>query len=305
MARVDLYQQVTDLIVAELEKGVAPWVRPWKSMGGVAGGLPRNGYTSRAYRGVNVWILVVTAAARGFQDPRWFTFRQTKLLGAHVRKGEKAALVSFWRDLTVRDEDARTGEQREKKIPLLRAYPVFNAAQCEGIADVATEPTSDDAEPRNTKLARLVEATGANVSHGGDMACYSPAFDRIQMPMLEAFESEEHYWSTLLHELTHWTGHKSRLDRDVSNRFRSLGYAAEELVAEMGSALLCAALGVDGDLRHPEYLASWLTAFKDDERALFRASSLAQRAADYVLAHVEHDGATSDDGIRSSSGPDL
>lgn len=282
MARVDLYQKVTDLIVAELEKGVAPWVRPWKSLGGAAGGLPFNGYTSRPYRGVNVWILVVTAADRGFDDPRWFTFRQTSLLGAHVRKGEKATLVSFWRDLTVEDNDATTGVRKEKRVPLLRAYPVFNAAQCEGV------PTLPQAElPAPTELTAELDAmltrTGASVSHGGDQACYVPSADRIQMPPRVAFVSDAHYWSTLLHELAHWTGHSSRLDRDVTQRFGTLGYAAEELVAELGAAFLCASLGLEGDLRHPEYLASWLRAFREDKRALFRASSLAQRASDFVL----------------------
>lgn len=281
MAKVDLYQLVTDRVVAELEKGVAPWVRPWRVLGD-AGGLPHNGYTKRPYRGVNVWVLAMSAASQGYDDPRWFTFRQASLLGAHIKKGEKSTLVAFWRDLTVKEEDPVTGVRSEKNIPMLRAYPVFNAAQCEGVPTIPTLPAVT-AEVRYSDIRRLLESTSAAVHHGGDMAFYSPTNDRIQIPHLAAFVSEELYWSTMLHELTHWTGHSSRLDRDVRHRFGSLGYAAEELVAELGSAYLCAALGVAGDLRHPEYLANWLTAFKGDKRALFRASSLAQRAADLVL----------------------
>lgn len=282
MARVDLYQQVTDLIVTELEKGVAPWVRPWRSQTGVASGLPHNGYTRRPYRGVNVWVLVLHAAARGFDDPRWFTLRQANLLGSRIKKGEKATLVAFWKDLTVADHDPVTGIRSEKTIPLLRAYPVFNAVQCEGVP-VLERPTEKAPELRNSELVAFLERTTARVKHGGDMAFYSSAADHIQMPAPIAFISEENYWSTMLHELTHWTGHGSRLDRDLTNRFGTMGYAAEELVAELGSAYLCAELGVHGDLRHPEYLGSWLKGFKDDKRAFFRASSLAQRAADFVL----------------------
>lgn len=283
MARVDLYQQVTDRVVAELERGVAPWVRPWRILG-EAGGLPHNGYTKRPYRGVNVWVLAMSAASLGCDDPRWYTFRQASLLDARVKKGEKATLVAFWRDLKVNEEDPTTGVRSEKTVPLLRAYPVFNASQCDGIPALPAPPTVPT-ETRYLELQRLLERTTASVHHGGDMAFYSPTTDRIQMPHLAAFVTEEAYWGTMLHELTHWTGHSTRLDRDVRHRFGTLGYAAEELVAELGSAYLCAALGVLGELRHPEYLANWLAAFKGDKRALFRASSFAQRAADFVLAH--------------------
>lgn len=144
-------------------------------------------------------------------------------------------------------------------------------------------PVEKAPELRHAELVAFRDRTTAKVAHGGDLAFYSPAADRIQMPVPQAFLSEENYWSTMLHELTHWTGHASRLDRDLTNRFGTMGYAAEELVAELGSAYLCAELGVRGDLRHPEYLGNWLRGFKDDKRAFFRASSLAQRAADFVL----------------------
>lgn len=284
MARVDIYQQVTDLIVAELEKGVAPWVQPWKAVGGVAGGLPCNGYTSRPYRGVNVWVLVVVGHNRGYGDPRWFTFRQANLLGAKIRKGEKATLVTLWRDLKVEERNDATGVRTEKSIPLLKSYPVFNALQCEGVPrlELAAERPAEP-ELRYKDLPPLLERSGAVVRTGGSLAFYSVDTDSIQVPPVSAFQGEEFYWSTMLHELTHWTSHPTRLDRDVKHKFASLGYAAEELVAELGSAYLCASLGVQGELRHPEYLGSWLKAFKDDKRALFRASTLAQRAADFVL----------------------
>jgi antirestriction protein ArdC len=282
MAREDLYQQVTNAIVAELEKGVAPWVRPWRTLDARFGGGPFNGFTERGYRGVNVWLLLIAAAKKGFEDPRWFTYRQAQALGAQVRGGEKSTLVVFWKQNKLKETDQATGETKEKTVPLLRSYNLFNAAQCDGIAPLGKVEESVP-ELRYHEAKALLEKHGVDVRFGGDKAFFAPALDFIQMPRFESFESEEHYWGTMLHELTHWTGHKSRLDRDLSGRFGSNSYAAEELVAEMGAAFLCANLSVSGRLRHPEYIATWLAVLKEDKRAVFKASSLAQAASDFVL----------------------
>jgi len=293
MIKEDLYQKVTDAIVAELEKGVAPWVRPWATLDTRFGGGPFNGCTERGYRGINVWLLLITAMKKGYQDSRWFTFRQAQSLGAHVKKGEKSTMVIFWKQHRIQETATKSGEQEEKKIPFLRAYAVFNAEQCEGLASL---PKTEEItrELRYQQAEALFVRHAVDVKHGGDQAFFSPGLDFIQMPRLDAFESEEHYWGVKLHELTHWSGHKSRLDRDLSGRFRSEAYAAEELVAEMGSAFLCAQLGIEGHLRHPEYIGNWLKVLKDDKRAVFKASSLAQAAADFVLDRKDEESESSE-----------
>lgn len=293
MAREDLYQQVTDAIVAELEKGVIPWVRPWKTLDARFGGGPFNGYTARGYRGINVWLLLIAAAEKGYQDTRWFTYRQAQTLGAQVKRGEKSTRVIFWKQMSFKEKDSETGATEEKKVPLLRSYNLFNAEQCEGIALlVNAEETTP--ELRYKQAEALLTRHAVDLRFGGDKAFFVPTFDFIQMPRLEAFESEEHYWGTMLHELTHWTGHTSRLARDLSGRFGSEAYAAEELVAEMGAAFLCAHTGVEGRLRHPEYIGNWLKVLKEDKRAVFKASSLAQAASDFVLDRKEEAPESSD-----------
>lgn len=285
MTRRDLYESVTNAIVMELERGVAPWVRPWKSANTRFGGGPYNGASQKSYRGVNVWLLFTAARQRGFQDPRWFTYRQVQALKGHVKRGEKSTEVVFWKAYAEAKAGSVTEETAKPKGFLLRSYNVFNAEQCEGIAPL--EPVEEQPVHLRYWLAdALFVRHGAKVRHGGSEAFYTQGYDFIQVPPLEAFESEEHYWGTLLHELTHWTGHKDRLNRDLAGRFRSERYAAEELVAEMGAAFLCGALGIGGRLRHPEYIGNWLSVLKSDKRAVFKASSLAQAAADFLLGQA-------------------
>jgi antirestriction protein ArdC len=302
MVREDLYQKVTDTIVAELEKGVAPWVQPWRTLDVRFGGGPFNGYTARGYRGINVLLLLVAAMKRSYQDSRWFTFRQAQTLGAHVKKGEKSTTVIFWKQHRVQETDAKTDSTEEKRIPLLRSYAVFNAEQCEGLAS-APKVEETTRELRYQPAEVLFTKHAVDVRHGGDKAFFTPSLDFIQMPRLEAFENEEQYWGVKLHELTHWTGHKPRLDRDLAHRFGSEAYAAEELVAEMGSAFLCAQLGIEGHLRHPEYIGHWLKVLKGDKRAVFKASSLAQAAADFVLDRKEEEPESSDASDSASAAP--
>jgi len=293
MTREDLYQRVTNDIVAELEKGVAPWVRPWKTLDVRFGGGPFNGYTDRGYRGVNVWLLQIAAAKKGYQDPRWFTYRQAQAMGGHVKRGEESTVVIFWKQISFTEEDSKRGVTAEKKVPLLRRYAVFNAEQCDGVEALPGRQAKAPAL-RYLEAQALFERHGVDVRVGGDQAFFSRTLDYIQMPPLQAFESEEYYWAAMLHELTHWTGHKARLNRDQEHPYGSSAYAAEELVAELGSALLCASLGVEGRLRHPEYLATWLAWLQQDKRAIFKASSLAQAASDFVLDRKEEQPESSD-----------
>lgn len=292
-AQSDLYQSVTDRIVAALEAGTVPWVQPWRNDRS-GGALPHNAVTRRAYHGINVALLWMQEAAAGYASPQWLTFKQAADLGGNVRKGEKGTQIVFWRFRDVKD--SQTGEIR--KIPMLRTYYVFNVAQCEDI-ELRAAKLRPAIGP--TEIDALVERTGANITHGGDAACYIPGRDAINMPNRAAFKTLHGYHSTLLHELTHWTGHASRCARDLSGRFGNQAYAAAELIAEMGSAFLCAALNVPHEsLQHADYVANWLQVLRNDNRAIFTAAKAAQVAADYILqacglAESDEPGETDDD----------
>lgn len=280
-----LYQEVTDRIVAQLETGDVPmWLKPWKTS--VANGmtlLPSNFATGRSYHGINVPILWGAADDRGYPTPQWLTFKQAKEKGASVRKGERATQVVFTKKLRITDRET----EEEKQISMLRAYFVFNVAQVEGLPErenLAPPMTPDE---RDTKLALFFAATHADIRHGGNQACYVPSLDYIQMPPYGAFKSIEGYHATKLHELGHWTAHATRLDRNLTGRFGTRAYAAEELVAELTAAFLCAHLGVTGELRHAGYIKNWIELLKHDERAIFTAAAKASSAADYLRAFSE------------------
>ena len=283
--RRDLYQHVTDRILEDLERGVRPWLKPW-SMSKVGGSILPRRHNGIPYQGINVLLLWSEAMARGYTATTWMTYRQALELGAHVRKGESGTLVVFADRLT-RTEDGDDGESVERSIPYLKSYTVFNVEQIEGLPPQYQPQTAApaSAEIRRTQAESFIAATRAIIRFGGDRAYYAPAFDVIQLPPPPAFRDMEGYYGTVLHELTHWTGHASRCARELNgHRFGSEAYAFEELVAELGSAFLCAELGITPEVRddHAAYLASWLTVLKQDKRAIFAAASQAQRAADYV-----------------------
>jgi antirestriction protein ArdC len=263
---------VTERIIAELEGGCAPWVRPWKDAS-----LPRNVLTRRCYSGVNVIELWMAQSAVGYPHAEWLSFRQALQLGGCVRKGEKGTPIFFYRVLEREDEKAKGGV---KRIPLLRSYTVFNIAQCDGIKP-AEEIIPKPAERLATTDA-FIAKIGALVRHGGSEAYYSPLRDEITLPPFERFEAPEHYYATSCHEHSHWSGAKHRLAREFGKRFGDDAYAFEELIAELTSAYLCAELGIPGTLRHPEYLASWVRVLRADTRALFTAGARASQAADYL-----------------------
>lgn len=286
--RTDRYQQVTDRIVAALEKGVAPWVRPWNA--GV--GLPHNGKSGHVYKGINTWL----CWGADFADSRWFTYKQVTEYGkSHVKKGEKGTPIVKWLFKKVEDGTDATGNVAYKTVPILLAYVVFNYEQVEWDAyhkPKEPEARSDfDPNAACAEAATLLTKAGLELHHGGERACYILKLDQVNLPRPETFDDAGAYWATALHEATHWTGHESRCDRKLTSRFGTEAYAAEELVAELGAAFLCADLGVQGKLQHPQYIANWLKVLGGDKYAIFTAARLAREA----VAFLREEGAAVED----------
>ncbi len=283
----DIYARITGQIVAALETGVRPWVRPWNAehaAGRITRPLRHNG---QPYSGINILSLWASAMEQNFAAPIWMTYRQATELGAHVRKGEKGSPVVYANSITRSETDADSGAEVARDIHYLKGYTVFNVEQIEGLPEQYTAP----AAPRLDVLLRIARAesffaaTGATIAYGGNRAFYRPSTDSIMLPAFETFRDAESYYATLAHETTHWTAHESRLARDFgSKRFGSEGYAIEELVAELGAAFLCADLDLALEPRedHAAYIAHWLEVLKADSRAIFTAASHAQRAADFL-----------------------
>jgi antirestriction protein ArdC len=284
--RRDIYQAITDKIVAALEKGVRPWHQPWNAShmdGRVLLPLRHNGVP---YRGVNVINLWMAALDKGYSAPIWMTFKQAIDLGGGVRKGEKGSLTVYADTITRTDEDAATGEDTAHEIYYMKGYTVFNLAQIDGLPAhfYGTPAPRLEPLPRIAHAEHFFAATGATIRHGGDRAYFSRGSDHIQMPPFESFRDAESYYATLAHECTHWSGHESRLARTFGKRFGDNDYAVEELVAELGAAFVCAGLELTPELRedHASYLDHWLTVLKADKRAIFTAAAHAQRAADFL-----------------------
>lgn len=289
--KADVYTRVTNKILADLEQGVRTWQKPWNpehAAGHILRPLRSNG---AAYRGINILLLWTAALEQGFSSPFWFTFKQAEALGAYVRKGEHGSMVVYADTFHKTETKEDTGEEVEKDIPFMKSYTVFNANQIEGLPEhfnppALPLPSVTPAEDRNAHLDAFFAHTGANIRHGGNRAFYAIGGDYVQMPPFPAFVDPEGYYATLAHELTHWTRHPSRLDRDLGRKqWGDEGYAKEELVAEIGAAFLCAELGITPDVRedHAAYIASWLKALKNDKRFIFSAAAHAQRAVDFLL----------------------
>jgi antirestriction protein ArdC len=284
--RIDIYAQVTSRIVAELEAGLRPWIQPWTAShaaGEVSRPLRFNGIP---YRGINIVLLWLSALRRHYASPLWMTYKQAAELGGHVRRGETGSLVVY-ADRFTRREVNENGEEEESEIPFLKSYTVFNTEQIDGLpAQYYATPAADvRAADRIERAEQFFAQSKADIRHGGGLPYYVQSADFIQMPAWEAFKDADNYYATLAHELTHWTGHRARLDREFGReRFGDESYAMEELVAEMGAAFLCADLGVTLGPRHDHaaYIASWLKVLRNDKRAVFTAASHAQRAADFL-----------------------
>ena len=286
--KVSLYDEVTAQIIAQLEEGVFPWVKPWNS-GNAVTGLPRNAITGRHYSGINILILWGAVIDGGYPSQDWLTFRQALAAGGCVRKGEKGRTIFYADRFTPDDDRKQEGEDdTPRSIPFLKRFTVFNASQCDGLPERLTaEPAPLPERELHDQAEALIAATEADFRTGGTKAFYSPAEDFVQVPPQPAFTHQIDYYRTALHELGHWTGHKTRLGRDQSGSFGTALYAREELCAELASAFLCAALGIVPTVRHADYLGSWLAVLRQDNRAIFKAASQASKAADYLLAFTD------------------
>lgn len=290
-SRVNLYDEVTARVVAELEAGRLPWVQPWGRTGRTGPGLPRNALTARPYSGVNILVLWGAVIERGFPSQSWLTFRQAQEAGGCVRKGERGQTVVYADRFTPEAEKQRAEREggEAKAVPFLKRFTVFNVAQCEGLREgLAADPAPLPEREIVHVAEAVIASSGVDFRIGGDKAFYAPGPDFVQVPPQPAFFEQVNYYRTCLHELTHATGHASRLGRDLLNAFGSKDYAREELVAEMGSAFLCAALGIEPTVRHADYIAAWLEVLREDNRAIFRAAGAASKAADWLLAR-HHD----------------
>jgi len=275
-----VYQVITDRIIALLEKGVVPWQQPWNC----AELAPKNIVSKKPYRGINVFLL----SAMRYSLPFWLTYKQAADLGGHVRKGERACPVVFWKWLDLRKEDGKT-----ERVPMLRYYHVFNAAQCEGIAvPELAQPVREHSPIEAAESIVAAMPKKPEVKHGMARAYYSPSGDYVGMPSPDQFKTGEEYYSTLFHELTHSTGHESRLNRKgVSgtegnwSSFGSNPYAKEELVAEMGAAFLCGQVGIVERTidNSAAYISSWLQKLKDDAKLVVQAAAQAQKSSDWIL----------------------
>lgn len=277
-----LFDQITNKIMEQLKAGVRPWERPWVS--GASSGLPLR-FNGVPYTGMNVLWLWIRSVEEGFSSPFWMTFKQAKELGGSVMKGSQSTAVFFGSTYTKTELD-EDGNEQKRNIPFLKTYRVFNASQISGLPE-SFYPSKDEGldEPKIENAEQFFTECKANIVHGGDRACFVPSLDVIRMPEYESFNSAEGYYATLGHEMIHWTGHHSRLDRlQPGTRFGDESYAFEELVAEIGSAFLCGMLGITPTFRedHASYIGSWLTALGNDNRLIMKAASKAQKAVGFL-----------------------
>lgn len=312
----DVYREITDHIIAAIEAGTEDFEMPWHREIGTT--LPTNAFTGNPYKGVNVIALWASAEVREYRSGLWATYKQWRLLGAQVRRKEKGSAVVFYKE-TARDVvDEQSGKTETKTVLFARASFVFNAGQVDGWQ--APKPVVRSKAEVLEHVEALVRATGADVRHGGDRAYYRVSTDHIQMPERDCFtgtksiSATESYYATLFHELTHWTGHKSRLNRDLGRRFGKGAYAMEELVAELGAAFLCSEHGITNEPRpdHAAYIGNWLEVLRNDKKAIFTAASKASQARDYLGSFerqaqtiiVRHDPETVLSGDMKGSGSD-
>jgi len=287
--KLSVFDRVTQKIIADLEQGVRPWQKPWNGNNAASRIVRPRRHNGEPYNGVNVLLLWDAALTKGYQNPTWMTFKQAEEYDARVRKGERASWIVYANKVTKVEVDATTGADIEKQIPFLRGYSVFNVEQIDGLPEkFLLKPEVSTNAPTINRLENIdhfLGNTGVIIQHGGDKAYYSEGRDYVQMPFIEAFKDGESYYATLLHESTHWTKHKDRLNRDFGRVvWGDEGYAKEELVAEIGSAFLCADLGITPEIRedHAAYIESWLKALKNDRKLIFTSAAHATRAVDFL-----------------------
>ena len=270
--KTDIYDIVTNRIIENLENGCVPWLKPWHT----ENTLDKNIKTGNEYNGINRIILGMS----GYQSNVWGSFKQWKDLGANVKLHEKGTAIVFYKPVSGVKVTSE-GEEIIYNSVFTTSY-IFNAEQVEGI-EIKPRNIEDKPFLNNVDIDNMVSNTGANIRHSGNSAYYRPSEDYINMPVKSDFNDEAGYYATLLHELTHWSGAKHRLDRTKGKRFGDTAYAFEELIAELGSAFLCEKYAVKGDIRHEGYIQSWLKALKNDNKMIFKASAYAQKSTDYIV----------------------
>lgn len=292
--KVDPYAVITDRIIAELEAGTVPWRKPWRSVGGFG---PTSMSTGREYQGVNVLMLTITAVTMGYGSMYWGTYRQIKERGGQVRKGEHGTDVVLLKPVTKKSNEDGV---EDKTFWMLRLFNVFNAEQADW-PEGSNPPVEPEALPHTFAPVELAERIylgmpmRPEVKHGGNRAFYSPTLDYVGMPERGQFDGAEQYYATLFHELVHATGHKSRVGRDGIEAFQSWGdetYSREELVAEIGAAILCSEAGIEPRIdQSAAYIASWLKVLKGDKKAVVAAASGAGKAVDFIMDRPKKEGA--------------
>ena len=275
-------EAVTERLIGMLESGTAPWQKPWDA--GIAAMNRPHNFNGRPYHGVNALMLWCTAIDKGYEDPRWLTFKQVNKLGGHVNKGEKAQIVEYWQ-WEKEVENPETGEKEKVPLEHPKVYraAVFNADQCTGLPKLRRQAQKWSPVER---AENIIAANGVPVTHNTDgSAFYSPGGDFICLPPRESFATVDAYYSTLLHEVGHSTGHPTRLNREFGGQFGSEGYAREELRAELASTFLCGVLGIattGSDEQHAAYVKSWVSALKNDYNEIFKAAADAEKICNYL-----------------------
>lgn len=298
----DIYAKLTDSIIAQMKKGTVPWVRPWKVTAGAFGAMPLNAATRRPYSGLNVILLWITISEEKYTSSGFCTFNQARKAGAMVRKGEKATPVLFMKKLRVADED---NPGKKKDVLLARTFSVFNLDQLDdqrdrkGAVDLLRKRAGDSTAPvgpegpsswsRLKRAEAMVKSTGAVIKHGGNRAYYDPRRDVIGMPPVKAFDERSRYYGVLFHEMAHWTGHDSRLDRHKLTWMQTEQYAMEELVAELAAAFTCARFGMAVVSQHAAYLRNWLEALQNDASLIVKAASAATKAVQLITGEAPED----------------
>ena len=268
---------ITDKVIEGLRNNPGKWIKSWSSSS-----RPRNLFTGNEYNGCNwMWLSMVRGGKNVGDSNKWVTYNQAKQmtgLDKPIKRGSQGQPIILFKPFKVTEQV--NNELKEKMVPMMRVFTVFNRDVVEGLPK---EEIPDEEENKLEEVEGVIRKHKISVNNGYDGACFIPSQDVIHMPKIMDFKSTEDYYATLLHEMTHWTGHKSRLDRDMSTVFGGSSYAFEELVAELGSAMLCNHYKIEGELQHTEYIASWLKALEDDEKLILKASAKAQKAFDYLL----------------------
>lgn len=306
MDKKDIYQEITNRIIKDLEEGTPVWEKPWEN--GFTG-FPKNEFSKCFYSGINTIILWTRQGDIGADSSQWVTFRQAQNLGGQIKKGEKASRIIFYKKITVPEHEEEKGEKQEKQkggnpkqekkkeegnsqekeISIIKPHPVFNLSQTKGLEHLVKAPDEKEQTFKDEKEAEeLLKKVQAKIKLANfSKAFYTPSEDKISMPRKSQFKTKEGFYSTLFHELSHWTGHPSRLNREINNKFGTKAYAFEELVAEISASFLCCHFGFRYSTQHSAYVKSWVKLLKEDKKAIFKASSLAQKATQFILGNVQ------------------